>query len=464
MKNICTPLLPIAVCLALGVIAADIWQPAMPMPPFFAGLVVVALLCRRWPLAQSVALCCCSLALGMATRQRAGGVGIAPLGKELEAVVMSEPAVRPRTLAVDLLVPDADGLTLRCYLHKDDSSLLLQPGDRMVVSSLRVMEGHGRRLPVYYVCRDCWHTGGDALGRMSRWQLLRLRFLRLRHGLLQHYRDLGAAGDEYAALAAMTLGDKSALSPGLRQTYSVSGASHVLALSGLHIGIVYMLLSLLTLGRRRYWLSQVFIVGSIWAFALLTGLSPSVTRSAAMISIYAVFSMRNGGRASVNVLCIAAIVMLLADAAILFDVGFQLSFASVLAILLFMPLLERLWHPRRRALRCLWGMVAVALCAQLGAAPLVAFHFGRFSVYFLLTNFIVVPAAMVVIYGALAALIAPQCSPALVYTVRQLNNALGVIAELPHSSIDGLHPSALQTCMVYVLILILYLILGRLAK
>jgi len=270
--------------------------------------------------------------------------------------------------------------------------------------------------------------------------------------------------EAYAVLAAMTLGDKSALTSEIRETYSVTGASHVLALSGLHLGIIYMLLSRLMLRQRRFWLSQTVIVMCIWAFAFLTGLSPSMVRSSTMITIYAVFSVGGRSRSSVNLLAFSALVMLLVDPLSLFDLGFQLSFLAVLSILLFVPLIERVWPADYWLMKWLRGMVAVSLAAQLGVAPLIAYYFGRFSTYFLLTNFIVIPMVTVILYGALIVVLLPSLGIWLAEMVRILNKALGWIAQMPCSSIDGLQPSVLQVCLLYAIVLIIYLIISRLTS
>ena len=263
-----------------------------------------------------------------------------------------------------------------------------------------------------------------------------------------------------AVLAAMTLGDKSALTSDLRETYSITGASHVLALSGLHLGIIYMLLSVLMLGRRGYAVTQVVIILSIWAFALLTGLSTSVVRAATMLTLYALFSIGDRGRSPLNVLSFTAIVLLLLDCRMLFDVGFQMSFLSVLAILLFMPLFDRLvsfdYLMRHPFLRWVYRLSAVSVAAQLGVGPLIAFYFHRFSTYFLLSNFVVIPAATLILYGALLTLLVPPVGVVLAWLVGALNKVLGWLSALPYASIDHLQLSLLQLLMVYVLVGCLY--------
>ena len=298
---------------------------------------------------------------------------------------------------------------------------------------------------------------------LSRMERVQQRCLDYRQTLLDRYRTSSAADDEYAVLAAMTLGDKSALTKELRETYSKTGASHILALSGLHLGIIYLLLFRLTLGRRRFWLSQVAIILSIWAFAFLTGLSTSVVRSATMISIYALFSVGGRHRSPVNILCFTAIVMLMVHPLSLYDVGFQMSFMAVLAILVFMPLLEGLFPTEylltHQSVRWLWSMVAVSVSAQIGVAPLIAYYFGRFSTFFLLTNFIVIPAATLILWLSPVVLLFPSLAYLLLYIVKCLNTVLGQMAAWPGASIEALHPTVLQTVMIYVVILCITYIL-----
>ena len=441
-----TPLLPVAVCLMVGITVGWWWQPGFSLLFVMTGAVVVAFACHRWPVAQTVAILFCCVTLGMTLVQVQGRADEAYYGRELHGVVVSEPAERPKTVVTELLVPSAGGRTLRCYLWKDVNSRRLMLGDELVV---RLKDSTS------FVPRNEWHHGGTAIGQLTRWQRTKLWFLKLRHELLQRFRDFGAEEETYAVLAAMTLGDKSAQTAALRETFAVSGASHVLAISGLHIGIVYMLLTWFMVGSSRFWLSQVLILSAVWAFALLTGLSPSVTRAAAMITIYSVFAHRGGRASSLNVVCFAAIVMLLTDVSMLFEVSFQLSFAAVFAIVVFMPMLRGVYRPQNVLLRWAWNIILLTTCAQLGVAPLIAYYFGRFSTYFLLTNFIVIPAATLILYGSLLSLFFPSVSVALLWIVRALNSSLRYIAALPGASIDGLHPTVLQVALMYVFIAII---------
>ena len=305
----------------------------------------------------------------------------------------------------------------------------------------------------------------DDSQNISRIERSKQFFLSQRTKLLDRFANHGVDGDAYAVVAAMSLGDKSALTRDLKETYSISGASHVLALSGLHLGIIYMLLSAFLPRRRWPALSQLLIILFIWAFVFLVGMSVSVVRSAIMLTVYGLLSIGNRDKMSVNALAFTAIVMLMWSPAWLFDVGFQMSFMAVFAILLFVPLFEDVFSAKylmeHRWIKRIWGLVVVSCSAQLGVAPLIAFYFGRFSTYFLLTNFIVIPAAMVILWLSIVVLLFPSLAYILLYIVQLLNAVLFRITAIPGASIDNLHPSILQVSLIYVLIFCCYLLIER---
>ena len=145
----------------------------------------------------------------------------------------------------------------------------------------------------------------------------------LRQLMTDRYRQWGISDEAIGVVAAMTLGEKSQLDKGLKDTYSKVGASHVLALSGLHLMIIYAFISLFIAWRRFRMVSQVVIIAALWAFAYLVGMSPSVVRSAFMISLYALLSLGYRERMSVNTLSLAAIVMLVVNPQSLYDISFQ---------------------------------------------------------------------------------------------------------------------------------------------
>ncbi len=311
-----------------------------------------------------------------------------------------------------------------------------------------------------------WQQPND-ISKPSHLERARLTASQWRGKLIKRLEaDGNSDSDAMAVVAAMTLGEKSGVSKQLRETYSVSGASHVLALSGLHLGIIYMLLTTLTLGRKRFWLSQLIVILSIWAFAFLTGLSTSIVRAAIMITIYSAFAVGGRTNAPLGVLCFTALVMLLTDSSLIFDIGFQLSFMAMAGILLFMPVMRGYvsakWLQKHRLARWFFGLIAVSIAAQLGTAPLVMYHFGRFPTWFLLTNLVVIPFATAILYSAVLALIIPAATGILICLAKGLNDALAVISRLPLSSINGIHLSIIQVLLMYVIVGIIYTIALRL--
>lgn len=479
------PLFPIVISLMAGILLGERLQVGTSLWPLFAIGVVAVVVTHRWAVVQSVAILTSALLLGLLLvgYERESLLRYSYDGQQRQhaLVIVSEGTEKERTVAFDVLLAE-NGRKLKCYLQKDERSLALKPGDG-VMATIHIEENYDFRSGRFdyrdylekhgfagrcYVRGYQWQRQQVSLKNLSLLTRSRITFLRWRHTLLARYQLQGATDDRYAVLAAMTLGDKSALTRELRDVYSMTGASHVLALSGLHLGILYLLLSRLTLGRRRSLWAQLVLLAGIWAFVFLVGLPTSVVRSAVMLTVFSVFTMGGRTYAPVNVLCFAALLILIGNPYALFDVGFQLSFASMLAIFLIMPLTEcwvsSLWIQRHSVRGAIWSALAVSLAAQLGVAPLVAYYFGRFSCYFLLTNLLVLPAAYLILLGALVMLLipVPAVSAAVLWMVGTLNSTLGMLAQLPGASIENLQPSQLQVILVYIILMLVYLALLRL--
>ena len=474
------PLFRLAVCLMVGIVIGDYLFGGRLLLPIFVGVVVIALLLRKHEQLQSIAIAVCFVLLGwlLMQRQKASLMVSWPEGEvSYEAVVVSEPIEKPKTMAVDVLLTKS-GRKLKCYLYKDDRSRRLQIGDGLLLQSRIEPNSEWRKGSFDYrryleirgfsgqtfVASWKWQKARVSLAQLSRLERMRLTFLKCRSRLLKKISTPGADADAYAVVAAMALGDKSALTQELKDVYSVTGASHVLALSGLHLSIIFGLIVLLAGGRHKLFTihCSLFTILCVWAFVFLVGMSTSVVRSAVMLSIYALLSLGHRDRMSVNTLAFTAIVMLMASPMSLFDIGFQMSYMAVLAILLFVPLMESLFTEEylmsHRLVRWLWGMVVVSCAAQIGVAPLIAYYFGRFSCYFLLTNFIVIPAAMLILYLSLAVLLMPSFAYILFDIVVVLNSLLAKMALIPGASIDNLYPTKIQTTMIYLIIVAVYLL------
>lgn len=477
------PLLRVVPWYVAGILVGDSLAINMGLWPAVAVLVL-ALLLYRWKYLQGLAIgaCVALLAMVLTVRHRQSlDFAADAVPRVVRAMVVSEAVEKPRTMAVDLLLPD-EGRRVKAYVQKDERSRMLQPGSglqlRTRVECVRSMRigtfDYGRYLAVHgfsgrcYVRSSDWTSDSSVWERLSRTERLRVKALTWRHHLLLRLRQLSADDDEvYGLLAAMTLGQKTSLSAQLRDVYAAVGASHVLALSGLHMGILFCLLSMLPLMGRRSVLSRMLLVLLCWAFALLTGLSVSIVRSALMLSIFALMSLRGGRNMSVGVLSLAAIIILLLNPYALYDVGFQLSFLSVFSILMILPLLESFWPEgfllRHGLIRLVWSLMAVGVAAQIGVAPLIAYYFGTFPLFFVLTNLVAIPCTYGILWLSFAFMVVPVAwlGQLLLVVVRWLNDALAVMAAWPHATIAGLHPSVMKTTMAYVVIVVVYLVIAR---
>lgn len=306
----------------------------------------------------------------------------------------------------------------------------------------------------------------------------KLRMLDYRQHLAHQYESHHVEHQDYAIVAAMTLGDKTNLSQDTRHTFSSSGASHVLAISGLHIGIIFQMLILL-LGRNKK--HQLFSLPlsllAIWAYVFFIGLPASAVRSAFMISVYCFSLLTRRNSPAINSLALAAIIMLLINTTYLFDVSFQLSFSAVLSILLLYKHIFRLLPQRVTffgPIKWIWGMMSVSLAAQIGTAPLIAYYFGTLSYYSLVSSLIAIPAATIILYTSLALLIASAfislaslqdfLSIILSFVATLTQRALEAIAQLPGASIEGIKINIPQLGLIYVTIIVGCLLIHKLRQ
>ena len=363
------------------------------------------------------------------------------------------------------------------YFPKDSATATLRRGDELLVSTRLVPPANNGNPDEFdyarylrrkgysgtaYVADGHWRkTGHDASRTVSQVAL------DYREKVVGLYRSLGFETDELAVLAALTVGDKEELSDDIVETYSVSGASHVLALSGLHIGFISALL-LFVLSplwiRWRFLKPFLFlsVILLLWGFAFLTGLSSSVVRAVVMCS-FGLLSMLIPAcrKLTLNTLGVTAFLMLLFNPAWLFDVGFQLSFSAVAAIVLLQPGLYGLLSVKNRLLRKAWGLVTVSVAAQIGTAPLVMLYFSRFSTHFLLTNLLVIPLVSLIVYAAVILLVLTPFpvlqqlfADVVEIPLRMQNALLRWIEQLPLASIDRIWVDIWDVFLFYCCLLL----------
>ena len=201
---------------------------------------------------------------------------------------------------------------------------------------------------------------------------------------------------------ALLLGQKESLGKEVKQAYSATGTQHILAVSGLHVGIIYSILLLpLSFFKQKGQLLQksylILVLGLIWIYALMTGFSPSVVRAVVMFSLVTLGQMRKRKPSIWNILAFSALLLLVLDPAIQTDLGFQLSYLAVAGIVGLQPILLRMWAPSNRVLDYFWQMATVTLAAQLITSPLTLHYFHTFPTYFLVANLLIVPLSYIIL-------------------------------------------------------------------
>ena len=359
-----------------------------------------------------------------------------------------------------------------------DGQSVPRPGDHIYINA-RVGEVHTAGNPgAFDYARFLRRQGisGRAYVAGNRWKVramadaevsLRLRMARYRQSLsAQYFSHLGT--EEAAIAAAMSLGDKRSLDAAQRQSFSATGVSHVLALSGLHLGILFSLYSLLFVNRLPSRRGRVFAslvgVALLWGFALLVSFPLSLVRATVMFTLWQLSVVLYGERSSLNNLALAALLILLFSPASLFDIGFQLSFTSVFFILLLTPHIPRpRWLRRSRLLPLVYGWLTVSIVAQIGTGPLVAYYFHTIPLVGLLGNLLAIPLAYVILGLALVFFLIPGfqglTATLLGWCIRFLTGAVGWMAAWPYSHIKAYpHWAEVMVCYVLLLALLVYLI------
>lgn len=283
------------------------------------------------------------------------------------------------------------------------------------------------------------------------------------------YRSWGFDQDVQAVVSALTIGEKTDLTPELKAMYSAAGVSHVLALSGLHVGILSCILlwlfyplTYLKHGRK---ILAFLVVCLLWLFAFISGLSSSVVRAVVMYSLYTFASFCSEERFSgMHSLVLAAFLMLIYNPFFLFDISFQLSFTAVFSILAFYPLFSRWLCIKNCVLRYVWNTLSLSISAQLGTLPFILYYFGSFPTYFLLANLVVVILAGGILMLTLVALcvasvpmVGSTVMTLLEWCTSVLNESTRWVQQLDGSQITSVYLSFSQACLLIVVIICFYL-------
>jgi competence protein ComEC len=268
---------------------------------------------------------------------------------------------------------------------------------------------------------------------------------------------------EQGVAEALLLGYRDDLDKTLLQSYNNTGVVHIIAISGLHLGMIYGVMaaffSLLPRKKSSVFARALAMLLVIWLFTLLAGAVPSILRAAVMFSFIVVAGMLQRKNSICNSLAASACSLLLCDPCYLWDVGFQLSYTAVLSIVLFRQPVYNWFRVQNPLLRQLWQLMAITLSAQVLTLPLVLYYFHRFPLFFLVSNLVAVPLSGLILYGLLLLLLLQwwaMAAKALGWVLgcltAWLNTFILHMDRLPYAAITQVNLSAWQVVLLYIAI------------
>ncbi len=396
-----------------------------------------------------------------------------------EAVVSDEVVETKKSVRTILTVKNIHNDTilpanfrLVAYFKKDSSSCALQVGDILMFSSVmneieepnnpyefnykRWMKHRGILL-MTYLSGTSWQKIGQKKG-------LATFISGVRHQIIHLYQQSGIGNDELTVLSALTLGQREGLPDEIKESFAIAGAMHVLAVSGLHVGIIFVIINAVLLFLKRYkygrMIRWIIIILFLWFFAFLTGLRPSVVRAVFMFSVIQTGLSLNKPPDIYNTISLSAFCLLLINPYQLTDVGFQLSYLAVTGIVFFQPRIYRILYFKNLVVDKIWQLFSVSIAAQLVTAPLTTWYFHYFPLYFWLTNIFVIALAGLIIYLAIFQILIFTLHLPYLFTgkilnfvIKLLNGITSQVHGLPHALIDNINTSLFEVLLFYGMII-----------
>lgn len=285
--------------------------------------------------------------------------------------------------------------------------------------------------------------------------LLRFAFSLRRQLLKNLFKQL--EGREYAVAAALLIGEVDDVDKELMNAFTATGTMHVLSVSGMHVGLIYMMLAML-LGRmenKKGWRGMYFLLlySFLWIYALITGFSAPVVRSAMMLSLVLMGKIISRKSPLLNSLAGSCLLMLIYNPYWLMETGFQLSYMAVFGLMTIHPLLVKQLNLHNHYLHKIWELISVSLAAQLITLPAILLYFGQFPNYFLISNLIIIPVSTIIIYAGIILLvvtpvpvIADYIAIIVAWLLKLLNGMTIFMGELP-GAVASLGKISVASCI-----------------
>lgn len=273
--------------------------------------------------------------------------------------------------------------------------------------------------------------------------------------LTERLRDAGLDEESLSISSALLLGQKSGLVKETRKKYAQVGASHLLALSGMHLSIIYGILYMLFIRRIRFsewkwfWLPPILLI--IWGYVFIAGMPISLVRASIMLSLATIATFAQNDTPPLHILALSALTILLFKPSALFEISFQLSFLAVFFIIV-------LYQPLRKIIRLrnvITDTLMLSVFAQLGTAPLSIYYFHTLPLTGAIVSVILIPLTTIIIYlGLLTLLIPIKCIAwLLTIAIKIQDRIIESLASIPYTTITDLYPSWWQVLLVYLLLL-----------
>ncbi|MDL2214778.1 competence protein ComEC family protein [Dysgonomonas sp. OttesenSCG-928-M03] len=373
---------------------------------------------------------------------------------ELYDVTITDiPQEKPNTFAFRTEIAELNKKIV-CYLPKDSLSRELTVGDHIIIFSKVARFKNMGNPGEFDYARYMYNKGyaGYTFVWSDRWEKaedisspgLFINAAKCRQKILNFYSSLNLNNNEYAILSALTLGYKDTLNDDLAESFRATGTAHILAVSGMHIAIIYfiilLLLAFIPENSRYSWLKPTITIVLLWTYAFIIGFPPSAVRACSMLTMFCISQIVGKRTYSLNTLFATAFLMLLWNPFWLFDPGFQLSFAAVLSMLLLLPLFSKWIRIENKYLRYIWNIFIVSLVAQIGTLPLCLYYFGTFPTYFFLANLLIIPlisiiicnAIFMLIFGCLSSISIPAATLLLDISIKLYTTLVWVITHTIH--------------------------------
>lgn len=396
------------------------------------------------------------------------------------------PAIKEKSIKVmlDVYGFERDGVLesidskVVAYFEKEESSLALKYGDCIIIFT-NPEEVDKPPNPEQFDYKDYMRKKGvthQVYLKSDEWQDLNRNEANpiysfsywIRDFLLDTMQKLGVKEDEYAVAAAILLGYDDSLPQELRQKYVAAGAMHILCVSGLHVGVIFMVFSYMLVflddrKKKQRVLKQFVLLVLIWFYALLAGLAPSILRATIMLSFVIIGNVIDRKGVLLNSLAASAFILLCINPANLFDIGFLLSYVAVIGIVVLQQPISRMFYSKYKIVNKIWEMTSVTIAAQIATTPFTIYYFHQFPIYFWLSNLFMTPISSIVIIGGMIMLLIffiPYINNIIAYLVSKMifvmNYGVSWIESLPYSIVKGIYINEMQFVILLLIILAVF--------